>query len=318
MSNLSYAISPDVLRQRQSLPMEAKVVLSQLRIREWNDRFGGKVYVSFSGGKDSTVLLHIARQLYPKIPAVFIDTGLEFPEIRDFVKTIDNVIWIKPKIPFPQVISKYGYPIISKEQASFIQEYRDSKSRKLQGIRINGNKSGKGKISRKWNYLLDSDFLISDKCCDVMKKEPAHRYEKETGNAPIIGVMADEGSKRVQDYLRFGCNAFDAKRPISRPMGFWLEEDVWAYIKKYNIPYSSIYDKGYTRTGCMFCMFGIHLEKEPNRFQRLYETHPAQWNYCINTLGCGRVLDTIKVPYTPKPQEIRSDMLLGDLTLKGE
>ena len=104
------------LRIRQKLPLEAKIAMTKVRIREWVNYYGiDGVYVSFSGGKDSTVLLHIARQIYPNIKAMFVDTGLEYPEIRQFVKTFDNVDWIKPKMNFKQVIEKYGYPFISKE-----------------------------------------------------------------------------------------------------------------------------------------------------------------------------------------------------------
>jgi len=71
------------LRQMQSLPLEAKIIKSQMRIREWYEHWSGDVYVAFSGGKDSTVLLHLTRQLYPDVPAVFCDTGLEFPEIKE-------------------------------------------------------------------------------------------------------------------------------------------------------------------------------------------------------------------------------------------
>ena len=104
------------LQMLQALPLAVKVEKTKLRIREWVDRYGEDgVYVSFSGGKDSTVLLHIARQMYPNLRAVFVDTGLEYPEIRAFVKTFDNVEWLKSKMNFRQVIEKYGYPFISKE-----------------------------------------------------------------------------------------------------------------------------------------------------------------------------------------------------------
>ena len=73
--------------------------------------------------------------------------------------------------------------------------------------------------------------------------------------------------------------------------------DIWTYLKLYKIPYSKIYDMGEKRTGCMFCMFGVHLEKGRNRFQRMKITHPKQYDYCINKLGCGKVLDFINVPY---------------------
>lgn len=113
------------LHQRQGLPLEAKIKLTQQRITEWIDEFGEDgVYISFSGGKDSTVLLHLARSIYPNLKAVFIDTGLEYPEIRDFVKTFENVDWIKPKLNFKKVITEYGYPFISKEVSDCVDGAR--------------------------------------------------------------------------------------------------------------------------------------------------------------------------------------------------
>ncbi len=104
------------LIQYQALPLAAKINMTKLRIRAWVDHYGvDGCYVSFSGGKDSTVLLHLAREMYPEIRAVFIDTGLEYPEIREFVKKFNNVEWLRPKMNFRQVIEKYGYPFISKE-----------------------------------------------------------------------------------------------------------------------------------------------------------------------------------------------------------
>jgi len=103
------------LKELQALPLERKIQITQSRIIEWYKYYNGQVYVSLSGGKDSTVLLHIARQLFPDIEAVYVDTGLEYPELREFVKSIDNVTWLKPEMNFRQVLDKYGYPIISKE-----------------------------------------------------------------------------------------------------------------------------------------------------------------------------------------------------------
>lgn len=95
------------------------------RIEEWVEHFGiDGVYVSFSGGKDSTVLLDICRKMYPEIKACFIDTGLEYPEIREFVNNFDNVDIVKPKMNFKQVIQKYGYPFISKEASEIIEGAR--------------------------------------------------------------------------------------------------------------------------------------------------------------------------------------------------
>ena len=109
------------LRTMQSYPLDLKIMKTKLRIQEWVSYYGLEgVYVSFSGGKDSTVLLHIARELYPNIKALYVDTGLEYPEVKKHVKTWDNVDIIRPKISFKQVIEKYGYPVISKEQSQYI------------------------------------------------------------------------------------------------------------------------------------------------------------------------------------------------------
>ena len=109
------------LQQLQGLPLNLKIRMTKDRIRQWINAYGENgVYVSFSGGKDSTVLLHLVREDYPNVKAVFVDTGLEYPEIRQFVKTFNNVDWLKPKMNFKKVIEKYGYPFFGKEISSTI------------------------------------------------------------------------------------------------------------------------------------------------------------------------------------------------------
>ena len=106
------------LHQFQSLPLSIKVAMTLDRIRGWIREYGEDgVYVAYSGGKDSTVLSHLVDEAWPKnkIPRVFVDTGLEYPEIREFAKKEPRVVFIKPKKNFRQVIEQYGYPFISKE-----------------------------------------------------------------------------------------------------------------------------------------------------------------------------------------------------------
>jgi 3'-phosphoadenosine 5'-phosphosulfate sulfotransferase (PAPS reductase)/FAD synthetase len=298
------------VKQMQQLPLEVKILKTQQRIKEWYEYFDGDVYVSFSGGKDSVVLLNIARIMYPDIKAVYLDTGLEYPELREHVKTFDNVEWIKPKMHFTEVIKKYGYPLISKEQSQYIRQYRTAKSEKTKDTRWNGNRWGRGKISEKWKFLIDAPFKISDQCCDIMKKNPFKAYEKNTGLHPIIGSMASESAKRQQDYQRFGCNAFENKRPISKPLSFWTEHDILEYIQTYNLTIPSVYGEiienekgklittGVIRTGCMFCLYGVHMEpKDNNKFHKMKESHPKIYDYCINNLKIGEVLDYIDVEY---------------------
>ena len=119
------------LKELQSLPLERKIQITQTRIIEWYQHYDGQVCVSFSGGKDSTVLLHIARQLYPGIPAVFSNTGLEYAAIQRFVKTYDNVDIIVPQMRFDEVISTYGYPLIGKEVAEAIHYARRIRSQSV-------------------------------------------------------------------------------------------------------------------------------------------------------------------------------------------
>lgn len=109
------------LKTMQAWDLERKIRVTQTRIIEWYKHWNGKVSVSFSGGKDSTVLLDLARRIYPDIEAVFVDTGLEYPEIREFVKSKDNVTWLKPEMSFRKVIETYGYPVGGKDTAQSIE-----------------------------------------------------------------------------------------------------------------------------------------------------------------------------------------------------
>lgn len=110
------------LRDMQALPLEEKISLTKRRIIDWSDHYRGNVYVSFSGGKDSTVLLDLVRETLcdDSIPAVFANTGLEYAQIQRFVRDTPNAEIVRPSMRFDEVVSTYGYPIISKEVAEAI------------------------------------------------------------------------------------------------------------------------------------------------------------------------------------------------------
>jgi 3'-phosphoadenosine 5'-phosphosulfate sulfotransferase (PAPS reductase)/FAD synthetase len=298
------------LKQRQSLPLAAKEIFSKERISQFYDKLDGDVCVSFSGGKDSTVLLHLVRSLYPKVKAVFVNTGLEWPEVVQFVRETENVDIIRPEMTFKQVLDTYGYPVTSKKIAKMLECVRNptkenTKVRNLYltGMRGDGKKAtGSWKLPEKWRFLIDAPFKISDQCCNIMKKHPFKDYTEKTGLHHYVGTQASESRLREITYLQNGCNSFTGKIQ-SRPLSIWSEDDIWGYIKKYNLKYASIYDKGQKRTGCMFCMFGTHLEEEPNKFQCMAKSHPQLWNYCIRELGVGKILDYIHVPYHLKEEK---------------
>lgn len=293
-------ICKEELDELQKLSLKNKILISKDKIVEWYNHWNGNVYISFSGGRDSTVLLHLVRSIYPDVVGVFVDTGLEFPEIREFVKTIDNVVWLKPKKNFKQIIEKYGYPVISKEQAERIYRYKISKSEKSKEILKNGKgKKRCGSISKKWFFLTEAPFKVSHLCCYNLKKSPTIKYGNETGKKPYLGNMTEESLLRRTAFLKNGCNNYPIRgyRSSSSPLAFWTSSDIKEYIKVNNLPYSKIYDMGYDRTGCMFCMFGLQFDKYPNRFQKMKITHPKIYNYCIDRLKIGEVLDFIGIDY---------------------
>ena len=323
----------EFLKQMQGLPLYRKIALTQNRIIEWKAFFQGEVAVSFSGGKDSTVLLHLARTMFPEMKAAYIDTGLEYPEIRRFATSFENVDVIRPKMRFDKVVSEYGYPLISKEVAEAIFYSRRivpksepglapisrrrtlmdqwtsdvgsvargdrtvvRKQLELLGERpeIGGDGVKKSIFNKKkWLPLAQlAPFRISHKCCGVMKKSPAHSYQTKSGKKFMTATLAEESRVRALAWLRVGCNSFNPKRYTSTPMAFWTEQDVLRYLVEYDVPIAEPYGSieevnghlqctGCQRTGCVFCAFGLHLDKGESRFERLARTHPRMYEYCI-------------------------------------
>lgn len=289
-----------MLKQKQSLLLDQKINIAERRIEQFYEHFNGQVYVAFSGGKDSTVLLDLVRKLYPNVPAVFVNTGLEYPEIVQFVKTIPNVITLKPKMNFKEVLDTYGYPVISKLISRQIHDLKNptekNKATRIlyeTGCTITGEKKECFKVPEKWLFLKNAPFKISEKCCNIMKKNPIHKFEKETGLQPYVGIMANDSRQRQLNYCRTKCNSFGTNA-VSRPLSIWLEKDIWEYINKFNIPYSKIYDVGLERTGCMFCLLGMHLEKN-NRFDIMRKIHPQLYKYCMETLKLRDVINFINI-----------------------
>jgi len=302
--------------QRKNLPWEAKLNLTETRIIDWADYWDDLVYVSFSGGLDSTVLLHFVRKVLGNdIPAVFVDTGLEFPELVEFVEEFDNVITLRPPKSFRQVIKEYGYPVASKEVAAKIRKLRNGRlSDRYKNYLLHGDERGKfGKLPECWKFLLDAPFNTSEQCCNVMKKAAFRKYQKQTGRYRYLGITQDEGYMRERQYEKTGCNVYDRDEPVSMPLGFWTRQDILQYVVENKLEICSVYgdivcENGIyrtteeQRTSCMFCAFGCHLESYPNRYQRMQVKYPQRWSYGMKPfedggLGFGTVLDYIKVPY---------------------
>jgi 3'-phosphoadenosine 5'-phosphosulfate sulfotransferase (PAPS reductase)/FAD synthetase len=290
------------LAQRQGLPLNVKIEMTLRRIRQWYEFWDGQVYAAFSGGVDSTVMLFFIRALYPQVPAVFVDTGLEFPEVRAFVRTIENVIRLRPRHNFKSVCDVYGYPVVSKDVSMAIDRYRNTKSPVQKELRLHGGLNpntnrlqSTGVIPAKYHYLLDAPFKISEKCCYYLKKKPLKDFEKKTGLKPFVGTMAGDSRPRKLSYIQHGCNSFEGLIQ-SRPLSFWTDEDIMAM--KSMIPHSPIYQH-YDCTGCSLCMFGVQEEMRKtgtNRFITMKHTHP-NLHYALPAFGIDKVLNFMGVPH---------------------
>lgn len=310
------------------LSFEEKLIRSKLLIIEAVEKFGlDQVYISFSGGKDSSVLAHLVHRIYPIITLVFANTGLELPEIVKFVNRQrdihnKNVVIVRPKKNFKQVLEKYGFPIISKQVAMAISRWQQTKSalqKKLRwygGHNPNTGKNQKvGVIPNKWKHLA-TDIKTTEKCCYYFKKQPFEIYERDLRkklglkkDAKILnfaGSRSDESALRKLDFKKYGCNAFAKSHPQSRPLMFWDDSDIAKYIEKYNVEICEVYyDKWVVdpitgeemlvpaelRTGCIFCMYGLHLEDQKNtRFHKLQKRHPKLFKYAMDKLGLREVI----------------------------
>lgn len=214
------------LAQMQSLPLEAKILMAKRRIQEWYDYWDGGVYVSFSGGKDSTVLLHLVRSIYPDVQAVFVNTGLEYPEIQAFAKQHDNVTILRPSMSFNEVLGEYGYPMIGKDVAQrlyYAKRGTASALRDLDAVNPDGTYS-KFKASHygKYKPMVSLPIRFSHKCCLVMKEAPLRTFGRQHHMHPILGTMATESMRRKQAWMAvvvFAQNQRDEVRDLGTKAG---------------------------------------------------------------------------------------------------
>ncbi len=294
-----------VLRELQSLPLKTKILLTRSLIKEAIETFGCEyIYISFSGGKDSTVLSHIVRQIYPEMLHLFADTSCEYPETISFIQEMQaSGVNIEVIIPtdrqgvlwtFDRVVSEQGYPLFSKTVANGIRTYRHAKTEITKQNSIDY-------MSRRFpSYLPYLNLNISDLCCEKLKKGPLKRAAHKAGmKCSMIGTLAEESQTRERDWLCNGSNIFFVKKDNQcRPLSFWTEADIWAYIQQFNVPIATLYSKGYERNGCMYCGFGIKSEKRRkgiNRFERLNQTHPQEYLHMVSRYR--DLFDTCKIEY---------------------
>lgn len=274
------------LRERQAWSLNQKIDHSLGVIDQFASHFDGKVFVSFSGGKDSCVMLNLVELLIPNVKCMFVMTGCESPSVCRFVRNMKaighNIDIIRPDKTLKQVFSDCGFPLVSKEVSHDVQACRRNPTCKSSQWKLNNSNSHC--IPDRWRYLLKEPYEVSDRCCFWLKKQPSHNYIKQTGLRPFIGMLADESFTRTSAYIsRGGCNTFNEsgkKYATSWPLAIWTEQDVWTYINERKLELPDIYEHGAIRTGCMCCGFGAHKADEP--MKALKELWPKWYNLIMN------------------------------------
>lgn len=354
----------DELKQLQAFEFGQKVNRSISKIIEYISRLDGNVYVAFSGGVDSTVLLDLTCKVWASLEqyhdkpltVIFADTGNEFSAIRRFVSDfckiceerysikIDLIKARSKDIDFYKVPAEVGYPVVSKKVSRMVRDIRawcrDTMAKHgiswdlsqevferlitdyepemphtirlyFTGVTSTGRKCKSRKLPKKWYKLCYAPFEVSEKCCDLLKKDPCRIEAKKRGLYGLVATMASDSQQREGAYLSTGCNSFNGSRTKSQPMGFWFTDDVTHYLKTYALEYcKEVYGEicegtsgdRFTKeqhTGCKLCLFGCHLEKEPNRIQRLAKTEPNTYRFALRKdgLNYAEVMDYLGVPY---------------------
>lgn len=332
----------------QSLPYEVKVGKAKQRIREFIygcDQLGFNTHVSV-GGLDSITLLCLIRSMNIDIPAVSVSV-LEDKSIIRVHKQL-GITMLKPLKTKHEILQEEGFPVISKKIATKIMALQDptESNATIRHAIITGECGEKGhyatnsamQLPKRWlelfggyenenegtNYKVPP-FKVSSKCCEIMKERPCDIWAKENNSKPFLGLMASEGGRRQEALEEHGCNYFGKTTIRSAPFAPFLRNDLLQLALDLEVPIPEIYGRierdpngnlrttGAQRTGCEMCGFGIHMEKRPHRFDKLYDRNPKAWDYWMNKCctdengnkyGWGLVLDYIGIGWRQQGRQI--------------
>lgn len=324
------------------------VSMSMHRIEDLCNRYNqNELVISFSGGKDSTVVLWLCKQCYelgtiPYLPkAIFSDTGLELQATKEFVQEIQkyypNIEIIKPEKSFIQCQKEYGKPMISKVKSQLIESYQSAKNEARKESSKNNLIYGKSnlesekttakfKLANKDIHILNPafDIKVSDKCCYVLKKKPFEKYYLENDiKAFFDGEMVDEGGIRQTAYEKRiksggkGCTVVkcigtgENKRTIEKKMPIidWTKEIEQEYISKYNVPISKAYTLyGCKRTGCFLCPYSKNRKDVTEKIKILYDFEPKTYKYALATMKDVYIAMNVSLPFDKEYENEREVM----------
>jgi 3'-phosphoadenosine 5'-phosphosulfate sulfotransferase (PAPS reductase)/FAD synthetase len=254
--------------------------------------------VAFSAGKDSTVLLHLLRQYRPEIITIYGNTTIEFPECVKFARRLKdewhlNYYEARPDVSFWWIVQEYGWPLLGKNYGVSGVAHKSSRAKFFKELAENGELTG--------TYAIQAEVPISSACCTFLKERPSARLQKTLGvDGVYLGILASESRRRMFNFLEYGEWYYAKSQQMNKchPLAIWTDDDIWAYIRRFEVPYAQIYDLGYQnergefirhkRNGCMFC--GMDIAFPDNHLSIMRRTHPKAWQVLMFKKGLGKVL----------------------------
>lgn len=356
MAEKEYLYTEEEVRRMWQREPEEQYGIALAKCMEAISRTDGELAVSFSGGKDSAVLLHImafAWGIMKKdrpLRVFFANTTNEFVTAgkyrREYIKWVEEQLGIKIEYHevraddnYFNVVHTIGLPFVSKKVSRMVRDakemfrkvgikyadvenympqhytakhieemiaaadhlrqlgFSDTVVLSLTKIRSD-NKVGRRFLPVQYRPLIDSEIELSEKCCDILKKGPIKKAEKEMGHLlAVTGEMAMDSRDRMTAYRMTGCNLFDSDRPKSKPLGPMTEQAVLQYIYTRELPIMPPYGEckcnecgryrltGEQRTGCKLCGFGLMYD--PERFVRLQKFEPNVVQFAFTSKEAG-------------------------------
>ncbi len=333
-------------RDRQNLSFEdgqyAAIVTDDADRQAHPERYCG-CHVSV-GGLDSLTLLAFLRHIGINVPAVSV-SSLEDKSIQAIHKQL-GIIRLRPGMRKTDVIKQFGFPVISKAKARKIEHLQKLDNPKQTFIHaiMTGDMGEQGhyqhsdkiKLPDKWLTLFGglyqshrpdiqcnvAPFKVSDRCCYHLKEKPCDDWAAENHSYPFLGMMASEGGQRELGLTKNGCNYYGKTSIRSAPFAIFHRQDLLQLALDLNVevpaiygeirraPNGALYTTEAQRTGCSMCGFGIHFEKRPHRFDRLYERNPKEWRFWMHDVGWGEVLDYIGVEWRQEEHHASGQLML--------
>lgn len=283
------------------------IIKAQQRITSLFYKTSGACYLSFSGGKDSMVVLALIKSLGLSIPAVFCDTQIELDATYNFVEWVNSNYYpiqiVKPEKSFSQILIEYGKPIKSKMRSHSLRAYQNNPNCKSASVLFN-KKIHKVSIANKDFHILHPNFKIkiSPVCCDYLKKKPFHKYVKENNIEGFFtgeriaegGARAFQAAQRVKEGKPI-CTKISGSYIVKAPIIDWSDEMVEEYIQKETVPLSEAYTKyKMTRTGCCCCPFSKELSEN---LKTLWDYEPQKYKASMFWLKDVYIAQNVILPF---------------------